>query len=149
MRRTQALVKRSSLAAAAGSQKGVSAGAGAAAAVSPQQRVFHSASDADLGRPMLETVGWPLVATVSMSMEDGDAKHARVALCMDGLRLGIHLSLLMGLDTLRYAFLTSLVRWVYHQPLHSSPLSGQWLRVHPCQGWLATSHFRMASWSGL
>jgi len=93
--------------------------------------VFHSASDADLGRPMLETVGWPLVATVSMAMEDGDAKHARVALCMEGLRLGIHLSLLMGLDTLRYAFLTSLVRWAQrHLLTHPQAWQPAWLWLY-------------------
>ncbi len=71
--------------------------------------VFHVAQQVELVRPMLEAVGWPLLATFSVTMEEGDSKP-RVVLCMEGFRAGIHLTRVLGMDTMRYAFLTSLVR---------------------------------------
>jgi len=73
--------------------------------------VFHKAEHEDLARPMLEAVGWPLLAAFSVTMEDSDNKP-RVLLCMEGVRLGIHLTKALGMETMRYAFLTSLVRSV-------------------------------------
>jgi guanine nucleotide-exchange factor len=71
--------------------------------------VFHVAQQVELVRPMLEAVGWPLVATFSVTMEEDDSKP-RVVLCMEGFKAGIHLTRVLGMDTMRYAFLTSLVR---------------------------------------
>jgi guanine nucleotide-exchange factor len=71
--------------------------------------VFHVAQQVELVRPMLEAVGWPLLATFSVTMEEGDSKP-RVVLCMEGFKAGIHLTRVLGMDTMRYAFLTSLVR---------------------------------------
>ncbi|RZR78841.1 hypothetical protein BHM03_00004390 [Ensete ventricosum] len=71
--------------------------------------VFYTAQQIDLVRPMLEAVGWPLLATFSVTLEEGDNKP-RVILCMEGFRAGIHLTRVLGMDTMRYAFLTSLVR---------------------------------------
>jgi guanine nucleotide-exchange factor len=71
--------------------------------------VFHVAQQVELVRPMLEAVGWPLLATFSVTMEEGDSKP-RVVSCMEGFRAGIHLTRVLGMDTVRYAFLTSLVR---------------------------------------
>ncbi|CAN6183816.1 unnamed protein product [Urochloa humidicola] len=78
--------------------------------------VFHVAQQVELVRPMLEAVGWPLLATFSVTMEEGDNKP-RVVSCMDGFRAGIHLTRVLGMDTMRYAFLTSLVRFTFlHAP---------------------------------
>jgi guanine nucleotide-exchange factor len=74
--------------------------------------VFYIAQQVELVRPMLEAVGWPLLATFSVTMEEGDSKP-RVVSCMEGFRAGIHLTRVLGMDTMRYAFLTSLVRYVY------------------------------------
>lgn len=71
--------------------------------------VFHTAQQIELVRPMVEAVGWPLLATFSVTMEEGENK-ARVVLCMEGFRAGIHITHVLGMDTMRYAFLTSLVR---------------------------------------
>jgi guanine nucleotide-exchange factor len=73
--------------------------------------VFHKAEHEDLARPMLEAVGWPLLAAFSVTMEDSDNK-SRVLLCMEGVRLGVHLTKALGMETMRYAFMTSLVRLV-------------------------------------
>ncbi|KAI3925687.1 hypothetical protein MKW92_017069, partial [Papaver armeniacum] len=63
-----------------------------------------------------EAVGWPLLATFSVPMEEGDNKP-RVTLCMEGFRAGIHITRALGMDTMRYAFLTSLVRLTFlHAP---------------------------------
>ncbi|WOK99061.1 brefeldin A-inhibited guanine nucleotide-exchange protein 5-like isoform X1 [Canna indica] len=78
--------------------------------------VFYTAQQVELVRPMLESVGWPLLATFSVTMEEGDNKP-RIILCMEGFRAGIHLTRVLGMDTMRYAFLTSLVRFTFlHAP---------------------------------
>ncbi|EXC13619.1 Brefeldin A-inhibited guanine nucleotide-exchange protein 1 [Morus notabilis] len=78
--------------------------------------VFYTSQQIELVRPMVEAVGWPLLATFSVTMEEGDNK-ARVALCMEGFRAGIHITHVLGMDTMRYAFLTSLVRFTFlHAP---------------------------------
>ncbi|KAM3384907.1 hypothetical protein ACQJBY_009095 [Aegilops geniculata] len=78
--------------------------------------VFHVAQQVELVRPMLEAVGWPLLATFSVTMEEGDNKP-RVVLCMEGFKAGIHLTRVLGMETMRYAFLTSLVRFTFlHAP---------------------------------
>ncbi|KAF5204476.1 Brefeldin a-inhibited guanine nucleotide-exchange protein [Thalictrum thalictroides] len=78
--------------------------------------IFYTAKQIELVRPMVEAVGWPLLATFSVTMEEGDNKP-RVLLCMEGFRAGIHITRVLGMDTMRYAFLTSLVRFTFlHAP---------------------------------
>lgn len=71
--------------------------------------VFYTSNRIELVRPMVEAVGWPLLAAFSVTMEEGENKP-RVALCMEGFKAGIHITQVLGMDTMRYAFLTSLVR---------------------------------------
>ena len=75
--------------------------------------VFYTSQQIELVRPMVEAVGWPLLVTFSVTMEEGDNK-ARVVLCMEGFKAGIHITQVLGMDTMRYAFLTSLVRYDCH-----------------------------------
>ncbi|XP_068664277.1 brefeldin A-inhibited guanine nucleotide-exchange protein 5-like isoform X2 [Aristolochia californica] len=78
--------------------------------------VFYTAQQVELVKPMLEAVGWPVLAAFSVTMEEGDNKP-RVVLCMEGFRSGIHITRVLGMDTMRYAFLTSLVRFTFlHAP---------------------------------
>ncbi|KAF7837607.1 brefeldin A-inhibited guanine nucleotide-exchange protein 5-like [Senna tora] len=78
--------------------------------------VFYTAQQIELVRPMVEAVGWPLLATFSVTMEEGENKP-RVLLCMEGFKAGIHITYVLGMDTMRYAFLTSLVRFTFlHAP---------------------------------
>ncbi|KAL8153523.1 hypothetical protein V2J09_011283 [Rumex salicifolius] len=78
--------------------------------------IFYTSQKIELVRPMVETVGWPLLATFSVMMEEGDNK-SRVVLCMEGFKAGIHITRVLGMDTMRYAFLTSLVRFTFlHAP---------------------------------
>ncbi|XP_057506724.1 brefeldin A-inhibited guanine nucleotide-exchange protein 5 isoform X2 [Actinidia eriantha] len=78
--------------------------------------VFYTSYQIELIRPMVEAVGWPLLATFSVTMEEGENKP-RVVLCMEGFRAGIHITHVLGMDTMRYAFLTSLVRFNFlHAP---------------------------------
>ncbi|GAV73997.1 Sec7 domain-containing protein/DUF1981 domain-containing protein/Sec7_N domain-containing protein [Cephalotus follicularis] len=78
--------------------------------------VFYTSQQIELVRPMVEAVGWPLLATFSVTMEEGDNKP-RVVLCMEGFKAGIHITHVLGMDTMRYAFLTSLVRFTFlHAP---------------------------------
>lgn len=71
--------------------------------------IFYTAKQIELVRPMVEAVGWPLLATFSVTMEEGE-NRPRVVNCMEGFKAGIHLTHVLGMDTMRYAFLTSLVR---------------------------------------
>ncbi|KAK4564844.1 hypothetical protein RGQ29_006776 [Quercus rubra] len=78
--------------------------------------VFYTPQQIELVRPMVEAVGWPLLATFSVTMEEGENKP-RVVLCMEGFKAGIHITHVLGMDTMRYAFLTSLVRFTFlHAP---------------------------------
>ncbi|XP_074312417.1 brefeldin A-inhibited guanine nucleotide-exchange protein 5 [Silene latifolia] len=78
--------------------------------------VFYTSQRVELIRPMIEAVGWPLLATFSVIMEEGDNK-SRVQHCMEGFKAGIHITHVLGMDTMRYAFLTSLVRFTFlHAP---------------------------------
>ncbi|XWS26510.1 hypothetical protein CRYUN_Cryun26dG0038000 [Craigia yunnanensis] len=78
--------------------------------------VFYTAQEIELVRPMVEAVGWSLLATFSVTMEEGENKP-RVVLCMEGFRAGIHITYVLGMDTMRYALLTSLVRFTFlHAP---------------------------------
>ncbi|KAH7282739.1 hypothetical protein KP509_35G045800 [Ceratopteris richardii] len=74
--------------------------------------VFYKAKEFELVKPMLETMGWPLLVAFSVTFEDTDNK-AQVHLCMQGFRTGIHLTKILGMDTMRYALLTSLVRFTF------------------------------------
>ncbi|GAB4845824.1 Brefeldin A-inhibited guanine nucleotide-exchange protein 5 [Ancistrocladus abbreviatus] len=78
--------------------------------------VFYTSQRVEIIRPMVEAVGWPLLATFSVIMEEGDNKP-KILLCMEGFRAGIHITHVLGMDTMRYAFLTSLVRFTFlHAP---------------------------------
>ncbi|GAB2273813.1 Brefeldin A-inhibited guanine nucleotide-exchange protein 5 [Dionaea muscipula] len=78
--------------------------------------IFYTTEKVDLVRPMVEAVGWPLLATFSVIMEEGENKP-KVLQCMEGFRAGIHITHVLGMDTMRYAFLTSLVRFTFlHAP---------------------------------
>lgn len=71
--------------------------------------VFYTSHKIELVRPMIEAVGWPLLATFAVTMEEGDNK-LRVVLCMEGFKAGIHITYVLGMDTMRYAFIQSLIR---------------------------------------
>lgn len=78
--------------------------------------VFYTSHQIELVRPMVEAVGWPFLATFAVTMEEGDNKP-RVVLCMEGFKAGIHITHVLGMDTTRYAFLTSLIRFNFlHAP---------------------------------
>ncbi|KAD5802636.1 hypothetical protein E3N88_13996 [Mikania micrantha] len=82
---------------------------------------FYTSQRIEIIRPMVEAVGWPLLATFSVVMEERENK-ARVVLCMEGLKAGIYITHILRMDTTRYAFLTSLVRFTFlHAPrnMHS------------------------------
>nr|XP_043611760.1 brefeldin A-inhibited guanine nucleotide-exchange protein 5-like [Erigeron canadensis] len=77
---------------------------------------FYTSQRIEIIRPMVEAVGWPLLATFSVMMEEKENK-ARVILCMEGFKAGIYITYVLRMDTMRYAFLTSLVRFTF---LHAS-----------------------------
>lgn len=91
--------------------------------------VFHTVEQVDIIRPMVEAVGWPLLAAFSVTMEVGDNKP-RILLCMEGFKAGIHIAFVLGMDTMRYAFLTSLVRFTFlHAPKEMRSKNVEALRI--------------------
>ncbi|KAK8550374.1 hypothetical protein V6N13_118893 [Hibiscus sabdariffa] len=80
------------------------------------RRVFYTAQEIELVSPMVEAVGWPLLATFSVTMEQSEDK-LMVVLCMEGFKAGVHLTYALGMDTMRFAFVTSLIRFTFlHSP---------------------------------
>lgn len=71
--------------------------------------VFHVAKTLEVARPMLDAIGWPLLATFSATMEERDDPLS-VTLCMQGFRMGVHVTKVLRMDTMRSGFLTSLMR---------------------------------------
>jgi guanine nucleotide-exchange factor len=87
------------------------------------------ATEVGLARPILEAVGWALLAAFSVTMEDSDNKP-RVALCMEGFRLGVQLTKVLRMETMRNAFLTSMVRLTsLHAPREMQTKNVEALRV--------------------
>ncbi|MBA0690422.1 hypothetical protein Goari_008097, partial [Gossypium aridum] len=70
--------------------------------------IFYTALEIELVRPMVEAVGWSLLATFSVTMEQSEDKPM-VVLSMEGFSAGIHLTYALGMDTMRFAFVTSLI----------------------------------------
>lgn len=70
---------------------------------------FYTSHRIEHVRPMVEVVGWPLLATFSVTMGEAD-NTSRISICMEGFKEGIHITHVLGMDTIRYAFLTSLLR---------------------------------------
>ncbi|KAL3650082.1 Brefeldin A-inhibited guanine nucleotide-exchange protein 5 [Castilleja foliolosa] len=81
-----------------------------------KKAVFYTSHRIELVRLMVEAVGWPLLATFAVTMGEIDNKP-RIGLCMEGFKEGIHITHVLGMDTMRYAFLTSLIRYTFlHAP---------------------------------
>lgn len=76
---------------------------------SEKKGVFYTSHRIEILRPMVEVVGWPLLATFSVAMGEAD-NSTRISICMEGFKEGILLTYVLGMDTIRYAFLTSLLR---------------------------------------
>ncbi|KAK9677003.1 hypothetical protein RND81_11G115400 [Saponaria officinalis] len=70
---------------------------------------FYTSHRVEVLKPMIEALGWPLLAAFSVIMEEGDYK-SRIQLCMEGFKAGIHIAHVLEMDTLRNAFVTSLAR---------------------------------------
>ncbi|GLT74209.1 hypothetical protein SLA2020_460200 [Shorea laevis] len=104
--------------------------------------VFYTSRQIEIVRPMVEAVGWPLLATFSVTMEESENKP-RVVLCMEGFKAGIHITHVLGMDTMRYAFLTSLVRFTFlHAPkeMHSKNVEALRTLLNLCELELDSLH---------
>ncbi|XP_042036168.1 brefeldin A-inhibited guanine nucleotide-exchange protein 5-like isoform X2 [Salvia splendens] len=78
--------------------------------------VFYTSDRIEILHPMVEVVGWPLLATFSVVMGEPD-NSMRISICMEGFKEGILITYVLGMDTIRYAFLTLLLRYNFlHAP---------------------------------
>lgn len=76
---------------------------------SEKKGAFYTSNRIEILRPMIEVVGWPLLATFSVAMGEAD-NTTRISTCMEGFKEGILITYVLRMDTIRYAFLTSLLR---------------------------------------
>ncbi|XP_051120152.1 brefeldin A-inhibited guanine nucleotide-exchange protein 5-like isoform X2 [Andrographis paniculata] len=72
--------------------------------------VFYTSHSIELLCPMVEPVGWSLLAMSAVIMSEVD-NVPRFTICMEGFKEAIHITNDLGMDTMRYAFLTSLLRY--------------------------------------
>lgn len=71
--------------------------------------VFYTSNRIELLYPMVEAVGWTFLATFSVTVGEADNK-TEFGVCMEGFKRAIHITHVLGMDTMRYAFLASLLR---------------------------------------
>eukprot|EP00217_Crustomastix_stigmatica_P006110 CAMPEP_0183807166 /NCGR_PEP_ID=MMETSP0803_2-20130417/40777_1 /TAXON_ID=195967 /ORGANISM="Crustomastix stigmata, Strain CCMP3273" /LENGTH=1848 /DNA_ID=CAMNT_0026051939 /DNA_START=183 /DNA_END=5729 /DNA_ORIENTATION=+ len=77
---------------------------------------FYSATEPAMVRPMLEVAWPPMLAAFSVTFDEVDELELTQQ-CLEGFRHAIHLTALLGMETLRDAFVTSLAKLtLLHSP---------------------------------
>ncbi|KAK4746645.1 hypothetical protein SAY87_025682 [Trapa incisa] len=76
------------------------------------ESIYHSVTDVAILRFMVEVCWGPMLATFSMTLDQSDDRLA-TAQCLQGFRFAIHVTAVMGMQTQRDAFMTSLGKFTY------------------------------------
>lgn len=74
--------------------------------------VYHIVTDAAILRFMVEACWGPMLAAFSMTLDQTDDKLA-TSLCLQGFRYAVHVTAVMGMQTQRDAFVTSMAKFTY------------------------------------
>ncbi|CAI0471299.1 unnamed protein product [Linum tenue] len=74
--------------------------------------VYHVVTDAAILRFMVEVCWGPMLAAFSMTLGQSDDKLA-TSQCLQGFRYAVHVTAVMGMQTQRDAFVTSLAKFTY------------------------------------
>ncbi|KAI4367330.1 hypothetical protein MLD38_023080 [Melastoma candidum] len=74
------------------------------------ESVYHSVNDVAILRFMVEVCWGPMLAAFSMTLDQSDDKLA-TAQCLLGFRFSVHITAVMGMQTQRDAFMTSLAKF--------------------------------------
>ncbi|CAI0471294.1 unnamed protein product [Linum tenue] len=76
------------------------------------ESVYHVVTDAAILRFMVEVCWGPMLAAFSMTLGQSDDKLA-TSQCLQGFRYAVHVTAVMGMQTQRDAFVTSLAKFTY------------------------------------
>ncbi|KAK4774968.1 hypothetical protein SAY86_009903 [Trapa natans] len=76
------------------------------------ESIYHSVTDVAILRFMVEVCWGPMLAAFSMTLDQSDDRLA-TAQCLHGFRFSIHVTAVMGMQTQRDAFMTSLGKFTY------------------------------------
>lgn len=74
--------------------------------------VYHSVTDVAILRFMVEVCWGPMLAAFSVTLDQSDDRLA-TSQCLHGFRYAIHVTALMGMQTQRDAFVTSMAKFTY------------------------------------
>lgn len=76
------------------------------------ESVFYSVSDVAILRFMAEVCWGPMLAAFSVTLDQSDDKLA-TSQCLQGFRYAIHVTAVLGMQTQRDAFVTSIAKFTY------------------------------------
>ncbi|GAB2267564.1 Protein big1 [Dionaea muscipula] len=76
------------------------------------ESIFYGVSDVAILRFMVEVCWGPMLAAFSMTLDQSDDKLA-TSQCLQGFRYAVHVSAVLGMQTQRDAFVTSVAKFTY------------------------------------
>ncbi|KAA0059594.1 brefeldin A-inhibited guanine nucleotide-exchange protein 1 isoform X1 [Cucumis melo var. makuwa] len=76
------------------------------------ESVYHAVTDVTILRFMVEVCWGPMLAAFSVTLDQSDDKLA-TSQCLLGFRYAVHVTAVMGLQTQRDAFVTSMAKFTY------------------------------------
>lgn len=72
--------------------------------------VYHTVTDVSILRFILEVSWGPMLAAFSVTLDQSDDRLA-TSLCLQGFRYAVHVTAVMGMQTQRDAFVTSMAKF--------------------------------------
>ncbi|XP_051130955.1 brefeldin A-inhibited guanine nucleotide-exchange protein 1-like [Andrographis paniculata] len=81
-------------------------------AKSKSEDIYHAVTDPTILKFMVEVCWGPMLAAFSVTLDKSDDKEAS-AQCMEGFRHAIHITSVMGMQTQRDAFVTTVAKFTY------------------------------------
>ncbi|XP_044489045.1 brefeldin A-inhibited guanine nucleotide-exchange protein 1 isoform X2 [Mangifera indica] len=76
------------------------------------ESIYHAVTDAAILRFMVEVCWGPMLAAFSVTLDQSDDKLA-TSQCLQGFRHAVHVTAVMGMQTQRDAFVTSVAKFTY------------------------------------
>ncbi|KAK4423997.1 Brefeldin A-inhibited guanine nucleotide-exchange protein 1 [Sesamum alatum] len=79
---------------------------------SKSEVVYYAVADPSILRFMVEVCWGPMIAAFSVTLDQSDDKEA-TAQCLQGFRHAVHITAMMGMQTQRDAFVTTMAKFTY------------------------------------
>ncbi|KAG5248206.1 brefeldin A-inhibited guanine nucleotide-exchange protein [Salix suchowensis] len=76
------------------------------------ESIYHAVTDAAILRFMVEVCWGPMLAAFSVTLDQSDDRLA-TSQCLQGFRYAVHVTAVMGMQTQRDAFVTSVAKFTY------------------------------------